>query len=89
MIHFLSLAQGLTIKDLKHHYALVPLAVTMVGGMAMVCAYVVRLAFFNTDVSWTKTQEPYQAFKNKQFKFLNPSGLDYQKAGEAIPNYKD
>ena len=86
IIHFLSRRQGLTIKDLKHHYALVPLAVTMAGGLTMVVAYVIRLAFFNTDVSWTKTPEPYNEFRNKQFKFLNPSGLHH---GLAIPTYKD
>ena len=38
----LKLMQGLSIKSLKHHVALQPLAIIMVGGMAFVAAYIGR-----------------------------------------------
>lgn len=81
--------QGLTMESLKRHTALIPLAVIMAAGMTFVGAYIIRLATKTTDVSWTKKPEPYNEYHGKQFKFLNPEGIDYSKMGTRIPNYKD
>ncbi len=78
----------MTIESLKKHKALIPLFVIMGAGIAFVAGYCVRLATRTTDVSWKKEEEPYNAYKSKQFKFLNPSGVDYSKLGTEIPNYK-
>ena len=53
----LKLMQGLSIKSLKHHVALQPLAVIMGVGIAFVAAYIGRLASKTTDVNWTKAKD--------------------------------
>ena len=79
----------MTWSSLKHHVALWPLFIIMGGGMTFVAAYIGRLASKTTDVNWTKQDEPWNYYKNKQFKFLNATGIDYSKAGNEIPSYKD
>ena len=86
--HYVDLFQGLTLSSLKHHVALQPLFAIMGLGMIMVGAYLGRLAIKTTDVSWKKEEQPYNYYRNKQFKFLNPSGYDYSKFGNEIPNYQ-
>merc|ERR1712203_888844 len=69
-------------KSLKHHVALQPLAIIMVGGMAFVAAYIGRLASKTTDVNWTKAKDlgdHMGYYKARQFQWFNPSGKDYEK----------
>ncbi len=79
----------MTVKSLKHHIALQPLFVIIGAGLIFVSAYVVRLATKTTDINWMKKEEPYEYYRKRQFKFLNPHGIDYEKAGSQIPVYKD
>jgi hypothetical protein len=72
--------QGLTMKSIKHHKALQPLFVIMGAGMVFVAAYCVRLASKTTDVNWSKQKDPaapLNYYENRQFKMLNPLGVDY------------
>merc|ERR1719462_868401 len=62
--------QGMNLASLRHHVALQPLAVIMVGGMIFVGAYIARLAVKTTDVN---------CYKARQFQMFNPSGKDYEK----------
>ena len=78
----------MSIASLKHHVALTPLFAIMGAGIVFVCSYCVRLASSTTDVNWSKKHEPYEAYRNKKFKFLNPSGVDYSNSTQA-PKYRD
>eukprot|EP00088_Acartia_fossae_P062113 TRINITY_DN747_c0_g1_i1.p2 TRINITY_DN747_c0_g1~~TRINITY_DN747_c0_g1_i1.p2 ORF type:complete len:114 (-),score=42.09 TRINITY_DN747_c0_g1_i1:219-560(-) len=83
---------GLTWKSLKHHKALQPLFLIVGGGMVFVAAYCFRLAAFTTDVNWVKNkkvEDTYGYYEAKQFKFLNPAGVDYSKYAEARPKYQE
>ena len=79
----------MTVRSLKHHFALWPLFVTMALGMAFVGANIVRGLTKTHDISWKKEAEPYNAYRSKQYKFINSSGYDYSKLGTEIPKYKD
>jgi len=84
--------QGLTMKSLAHHKALQPLFIIIGGGMVFVAAYCARLAIKTTDVNWSKVKDPadtYGYYDGKQFKFLNPAGVDYSRYGQDRPNYKE
>merc|ERR1712105_559614 len=52
-----SLMAGMTMKSLKHHTALQPLALIMTGGIIFVAAYCARLASKTTDINWTKAKD--------------------------------
>lgn len=83
--------QGLTAKSLRHHKALQPLFVIIAGGMIFVGAYCFRLAAYTTDVNWTKNKKQtalYDFYDGKQFKFMNPTGVDYSKFGQERPKYE-
>uniref|UniRef100_A0A6M2E0H5 Putative cytochrome c oxidase subunit ndufa4 n=1 Tax=Amblyomma tuberculatum TaxID=48802 RepID=A0A6M2E0H5_9ACAR len=65
--------RSFSVQGMKRHPALIPL-VTIVGiGMAGAVFYTARLALRNPDVSWNKktNPEPWQEFKNKQYKFYS------------------
>ena len=50
------------------------------------------MAAFTTDVNWSKVKDPadtYGYYDGKQFKFLNPAGIDYSKAGVDRPKYTE
>jgi len=84
--------QGFTLKSIKHHKALQPLFLIIGGGMAFVAAYCFRLAAKTTDVNWSKQKDPadtYGYYDGKQFKFLNPAGVDYSKYGQDRPKYTE
>merc|ERR1711973_63443 len=83
---------GLTWPSLKKNYSLIPLFVIMGAGTVMMVSYIIRLATKTTDVSWRKPKEgeaPYDYYRGKQFKFLNPSGIDFSKFGTDIPDYRN
>lgn len=82
--------QGMTLKSLRHHYALTPLFIIMGAGISMVTAMCIRAATKTSDVNWRKVkEEDYSVnhYRNKQYKFLNPTGLDVAKPSP-IPDYK-
>jgi len=84
--------QGLTMSSLRHHKALQPLFIIIGGGMIFVGAYLFRLAAKTTDINWTKQKDPantYGYYDGKQFKFLNPLGVDYSKYGADRPRYTE
>merc|ERR1712223_446201 len=58
-------------------------------GMTWVTYYCFRLASSTTDVNWSKKHEPQEYYRNKQFKFFNPSGMDFAKDGCKAPIYRD
>jgi len=73
--------QGMNLASLRHHVALQPLAIIMVGGMLFVGAYIGRLATKTTDVNWTKAKDlgdHMGYYKDRQFQWFNPSGKDYK-----------
>jgi len=83
--------QGSTLASLKHHYALTPLFVIMGAGVTMVVAMIIRSARKQTDVNWVKSKDVDYAvnhYKEKQYKFFNPSGADLSKPSP-IPDYRN
>jgi len=86
--------QGLTLKSLRHHTALQPLAIIMVGGIIFVGAYIGRLASKTTDINWTKAKDlgdHMDYYSNKQFKWFNPIGADYSTLSDKrnAPKYRE
>ena len=80
--------QGMSIKSLKKHMALQPLFVIMGLGMTFVVAYCIRLATRSTDVNWRKQDQPYDYYRDKQFKFMNIANRDFSQACQA-PKYQE
>jgi len=83
--------QGMTLKSLKHHYALQPLFIIMGAGVTMVVSMCVRAATKQTDVNWTKQKEPdapMEYYRARQYKLFNPGNTDQSTASPA-PNYKN
>merc|ERR1712024_182031 len=86
--------QGMNLASLKHHVALQPLAIIMVGGMMFVAAYIGRLATKTTDVNWTKAKDlgdHMGYYKARQFQWFNPKGVDYSNLSDkrSAPNYRE
>merc|ERR1712113_1382333 len=50
--------QGMDLKSIKHHTALIPLFTIMGLGMTWVTYYCFRLASSTTDVNWSKARTP-------------------------------
>ncbi|XP_023343897.1 cytochrome c oxidase subunit NDUFA4 [Eurytemora carolleeae] len=85
-----SIPQGLTVKTLKRHYELQPLFGILAGAMVLVASYAIRAAVYATDVNWRKSKTPwdtYGYYDGKQYKFLNPSGIDYKEYGKERPRF--
>ena len=81
----------MTVGSIKTHYSLIPLYGVMGVAMAVVVAYVWRLATLTTDINWSKKEEPYNYYRDKRFQLLSSPGtreLDFNTACKA-PNYKD
>lgn len=80
--------QGLTVKTLKHHYALVPLFFIMSLAMTWVVVFSARSLFKMHDVSLTKQEEPWERYRHKQFRFVKHNivkqgKVDYETACKA------
>jgi len=82
---------GMDWASLKHHVALQPLFLIIGGGMIFVTAYVGRLASKTTDVNWLKSKDAnvMEYYRGRQFKMLNPAGVNYSKYGFEGPKYED
>ncbi|XP_050035388.1 cytochrome c oxidase subunit NDUFA4 [Dermacentor andersoni] len=63
--------KSFSVQGMKRHPSLIPLVVIVGVGMAGAVFYTARLALRNPDVSWNKKSnaEPWQEFKDKQYKF--------------------
>ncbi len=79
----------MSLSSLKHHTALIPLFVIMGAGIAWVGFFSLRSLTKMSDISWKHEEAPYNAYKDRQTKFLNPGGIDYAKEGKNVPSYKD
>ncbi|XP_012286647.1 cytochrome c oxidase subunit NDUFA4 [Orussus abietinus] len=80
--------QGLDLKSIKKHPSLIPLFVCLVAGGLGAGFYILRLATRNPDVSWSqkKNPEPWQEYRDKQYKFYSPV-RDYSKQECPAPKY--
>jgi len=75
---------GTTWKELKHHYAIIPIIGMTVFALGMAGAYVLRLATRHPEVSWSnRNAEPWNEYTNKQYKFANYTDRDYSRSTEA------
>ncbi|XP_050432120.1 cytochrome c oxidase subunit NDUFA4 [Adelges cooleyi] len=66
---------GMTLESLKKHKSLIPLFACLGVGMAGAVFYLGRLALRNPEVTWhpKKNQEPWEEYKQKQYKFYSTS----------------
>ncbi|CAL1677594.1 unnamed protein product [Lasius platythorax] len=80
--------QGTSFTSLKKHPALMPLYFCIGLGGAMAFVYTLRLALRNPDVSWSnkKEAEPWNYYKDKQYKFYAPQ-TDYKDLKSPAPEY--
>ena len=78
----------MTVKSLKHHYALVPLAVIMAAGMVFVGAFCVRLAVYSPETNWNRkdTHENIQYYADKRHIFFDPQQKDYSAFAKERPD---
>ena len=79
--------QSFSLAGVRHHIALFPLVVSMGLGMAWVVFFSTRTLTRNPDVAWRKQESPWNDYRNKQFKFMNPNGVDFTTASKD-PEYK-
>ncbi|XP_078037968.1 NADH dehydrogenase (ubiquinone) MLRQ subunit [Augochlora pura] len=66
--------EGLSLSGIKKHPMLLPLFFCIGVGACGATFYLFRLAARNPDVSWLpkKNPEPWNDFKDKQYKFRSP-----------------
>ena len=86
---------GMSIASVKKHYSLIPLFVIMGWAMAVVVAYLGRLAF-HRDTNWFKRQEPWNYYSDKRAKVFQVADIqprvrqgEYDNHVTKAPNYKD
>ncbi|CAG9823827.1 unnamed protein product [Phaedon cochleariae] len=79
--------QGMTLKSLTKHKALIPLYFCVGLGCSGAVFYTLRLATRNPDVQWNRHGEiPNEEFRAKQYKFYSPN-VDYSKLESPAPKY--
>ncbi|CAH1112957.1 unnamed protein product [Psylliodes chrysocephalus] len=79
--------QGMSIKSLTKHKALIPLYFCVALGCAGAAFYTARLAFRNPDVQWNRSGDiSNEEFRQKQYKFYSPN-VDYSKMESPAPKY--
>ncbi|XP_044728318.1 cytochrome c oxidase subunit NDUFA4 [Chrysoperla carnea] len=78
--------QGLSLQSLKKHKALIPLYVCVGVGCAGAVYYTLRLATRNPDVAWDRSNNPNDAYRNKQYKFYSPK-RDYSNIDSPAPKF--
>jgi len=74
--------QGLTIKSLRSHYALIPLFISVGAGAVFATFYLGRLALKNPDATWDRKNNPYPWTRIKpdqNIKFYAPGGIEFSK----------
>ncbi|KAJ6634070.1 Cytochrome c oxidase subunit NDUFA4 [Pseudolycoriella hygida] len=80
--------QGMNLKTLKKHPALIPLYVCTAVGMSGALYYTLRLATRNPDVAWNRSQFSNEYYRNKQYKFYS-SVRDYTNIDSPAPKYEE
>lgn len=82
--------QGLSLSSIKKNPALIPLYVCVAAGAIGAGYYILRLATRNPDVTWNRTTnpEPWQHYKDKQYKFYSPV-RDYSKTKSEAPEFQN
>ncbi|CAG9833739.1 unnamed protein product [Diabrotica balteata] len=79
--------QGMSLKSLAKHKALIPLYFCVALGCAGAAFYTTRLALRNPDVQWSRSGDiSNEEFRQKQYKFYSPN-VDYSKMESPAPKY--
>ncbi|XP_056635849.1 cytochrome c oxidase subunit NDUFA4 [Diorhabda carinulata] len=79
--------QGMSLKSLQKHKALIPLYFCVGLGCAGAVFYTLRLATRNPDVQWNRSGDiSNEEFRKKQYKFYSPN-VDYSKLESPAPKY--
>ncbi|KAL3278567.1 hypothetical protein HHI36_016113 [Cryptolaemus montrouzieri] len=80
--------QGMTLKSLAKHKALIPLYFCTGLGCFGAVFYTLRLALRNPDVQWVRRGDDIsnEEYRAKQYKFYSPN-LDYSKLESPAPKY--
>ncbi|KAG5898589.1 hypothetical protein JTB14_016600 [Gonioctena quinquepunctata] len=80
--------QGMSMKSLGKHKALIPLYFCTALGCLGAGFYTLRLATRNPDVQWSRAsgQISNEEFREKQYKFYSPN-VDYSKLESPAPKY--
>ncbi|XP_055613561.1 cytochrome c oxidase subunit NDUFA4-like [Uranotaenia lowii] len=82
--------QGMSMASLKKNPALIPLYACIAVGSFAAVFYTLRLAISSPEVTWNRTSnpEPWEAYRNKQHKFMSPV-RDYSKIESPAPKYQE
>ncbi|CAL8073956.1 unnamed protein product [Orchesella dallaii] len=81
---------GLTISSIKKYPAIIPLYVMLAAGVVLAASAVTRTLLKNPEVSFNRkgNPEPWNDYKDKQYKFFGV-GRDYsQGVHTEAPDYK-
>ncbi|XP_077286318.1 NADH dehydrogenase (ubiquinone) MLRQ subunit [Arctopsyche grandis] len=77
--------KGFSVSGMKQHPSLIPLFAFVGFGCAVAGLYTLRLASRSPDVSWNRqtNPEPFQEYKQKQYKLYNAGNDDVTVKSEA------
>ncbi|XP_037955647.1 NADH dehydrogenase [ubiquinone] 1 alpha subcomplex subunit 4-like 2 [Teleopsis dalmanni] len=80
--------EGLTFRSIMRHPSLIPLYMCVVGGLGSAAYYSHRVATKSPDIIWDrkKNPEPWQEYKDKQYKMYSPI-RDYSKIECKAPQF--
>ncbi|XP_037929515.1 cytochrome c oxidase subunit NDUFA4-like [Teleopsis dalmanni] len=81
--------KGFTIGGIRKNPSLIPLYLCVTAGFGLAISYAVRVAIKNPDISWNRKDnpEPWQEYKNRQYKFYSPI-RDYNQSETTTPRYE-
>ena len=79
----------MSLSSIKTHYSLIPLFAVFGVAMGIVVTYIYRLGALTTDINWSKRQEPFDYYKDRQFKFISTNAKPGSDAVCQAPNYKE
>mmetsp|Transcript_16491 Transcript_16491/g.27258 ORF Transcript_16491/g.27258 Transcript_16491/m.27258 type:complete len:117 (-) Transcript_16491:108-458(-) len=81
---------GMTIKDLKHHYALTPLFAIMAFGGVLVFANIWRAFFHVPDINFYKVDaaDLHDKWKHRKVKMVDTQSKDFKELGEQVPDWR-
>ena len=84
---------GLTLSSLRKNPNFLPLFTFVGFGITIIALTAGRSALKSTDVNWTKKsmEEQLGYYENRQYKLLNPRGVDYSNLSDKrnAPKYMD
>ncbi|MBD4896697.1 hypothetical protein GUF81_13650, partial [Xanthomonas citri pv. citri] len=76
------------LSSLKKHPSLIPLYICLGAGVLLSAGYTLRLATRNPDVCWNRKKDPNEAYREKQYKFMN-THIDWNTYQCPAPKYED